>query len=296
MISHPFDALSRRRFLQAGAAAALGLAAVPRLTSADVKDDAFGGFTLGAQSYTFRKFKLEPALKRIQELGLRSAEFYQAHVPADSSPAQLKAILKMCGDYGVKPVAYGVQHFGTNHDANKKMFDFGKALGIKTFSADPDPKSFDSLDKLCDESKIAVGIHPHGPAGGGKLHHWYSAEIILAAVKDHHPLIGSCLDTGHLIRSAQPPFNKNLVPQDQVRVMGARNFGMHLKDHDNTRKIDVVFGKDGGVLDVLAVLQALREVKFKGHLSIEYEAHEENPSPDVKACLEVFKDAVKKLA
>ena len=29
---------------------------------------------------------------------------------------------------------------------------------------------------------------------------------------------------------------------------------------------------------------------------IEYEAHEENPSPDMKACVEVFKESVKKLA
>ena len=35
--------------------------------------------------------------------------------------------------------------------------------------------------------------------------------------------------------------------------MGDRNFGMHLKDHDNKRKTDVVYGKDGGVLDVGAV-------------------------------------------
>jgi len=74
--------------------------------------------------------------------------------------------------------------------------------------------------------------------------------------------------------------------------MGARNFGMHLKDHDNDKKTDVVYGK--GALDVPAVLKALKEVKFKGYISIEYEAHPDNPSPDMKACLEVLKDAVKK--
>jgi len=35
--------------------------------------------------------------------------------------------------------------------------------------------------------------------------------------------------------------------------MGARNFGMHLKDHDNEKKHDVIFGK--GVLNVAAVLR-----------------------------------------
>ena len=161
-------------------------------------------------------------------------------------------------------------------------------------SANPTPDSFDSLDKLCDEYKIAIAIHPHGPTGGGKLHRWYSAEVIMAAVKDHHELIGACLDTGHLIRCAQEPFNKKLDPAEQIRIMGARNFGIHLKDHDNKADTDVVYGK--GVLDVPAVLKALRDVKFKGHISIEYEAHPEDPSPDMKACLEVFKESVKTLS
>src|SRR5262249_26794538 len=157
---------------------------------------------------------------------------------------------------------------------------------------DPDPDSFDSLDKLCEEYKISIGIHPHGPSGGGKLHRWYSAEVILKAVKDRHPLIGTCLDTGHLIRAEQ--LGKKLDPAEEVRTMKDRNFGMHLKDHDNQRKRDVVFGK--GVLDVPAVLKALRDVKFKGYISIEYEANENEPSPDVKACVAVFKESVKKLA
>src|SRR5262249_6171236 len=159
-----------------------------------------------------------------------------------------------------------------------KLFEFGKALGIHTFSADPEPDSFDSLDKMCEEYKIAIAIHPHGPQGK-KLHRWYSAEVILEAVKDHNPLIGTCIDTGHLIRSAQPPFNKMLVPEEQVRLMGARNFGLHLKDHDNTKDTDVPYGQ--GVLNVPAVLKALRDVKFKGYISIEYEAHPEDPSPDM---------------
>jgi sugar phosphate isomerase/epimerase len=290
MTTHPVPALDRRRFLAAGAAAVAGLAGL--LQAAD-KDDPFGGFTLGMQSYTLRNFKLEQALKRIQEVGLHFVEFATGHVPVTDNADAIKAVLKLCSDYDIKPIAYGVQRFTKDHDANKKLFEFGKALGITTFSASPDPDSFDSLDKLCAEYKIAIAIHPHGPVGGGKLDRWYSAEIIYDAVKDHHPLIGSCLDTGHLIRCAQPPFNKKLVPEEQVRVMKDRNFGMHLKDHDNDKKTDVVYGK--GVLNVTEVLKALREVKFKGYINIEYEANPQDPIDDVKACVEVFKESAKKL-
>jgi sugar phosphate isomerase/epimerase len=287
--------LSRRRFLQAGAAT-LGAAALAHAVVDESKvANPYGDFIVGAQSYCFREFKqTEQALKKTQELGLHYIEFYQGHAPYTTDEKKIKALLKLCKEYAVTPIAYGVQHFSNNHDENKKWFEFGKALGIRTFSASPDPDSFDSLDKLCEEYKISIAIHPHGPVGGGKLDRWYSAEIIMKAVKDHHPLIGSCLDTGHLIRSAQAPFFKKLDPPSQIRVMGARNFGMHLKDHDNKKGHDVIYGQ--GALDVLACLKALKEVKFKGYISIEYEHNAKNPSPDMKACLEVLQKAVKDLA
>jgi inosose dehydratase len=285
--------MDRRHFLRAGAAAVVGTAGLPAALHAaqTEKGDSPGGFKLGVQSYTFRNFKLEPALKHTHDLGLHYIEFFRDHVRPDSTPDQVKAVLKLCREYDITPVAFGVERFTKKHDDNKKLFEFGKALGIQTLSADPDPDSFDSLDKLCEEYKIAIGIHPHGPQGK-TLHRWYSAETIMKAVKDHHPLVGSCLDTGHLIRAEQ--LGPKLDPAAEVRVMGGRNFGMHLKDHDNQRKTDVVFGK--GVLDVAAVLKALKAVNFKGHLSIEYEAHPEDPSRDVAACVEVFKDAARKVA
>jgi inosose dehydratase len=294
MNQQPSTDLSRRQFFQIGAAATVSLAGLSAWTRAEKNnEDAFGGFTLGVQSYCFRNFDTEPALKRTHDLGLHYIEFSQKHASAKASTEQIQALLKLCRDYEITPVCYGVQDFSKNHDANRKIFEYGKALGIKTISANPEPDSFDSLDKLCDEYKIAIAIHPHGPTGGGKLHRWYSAEVIMAAVKDHNELIGTCLDTGHLIRCDAPPFNKKLDPPEQIRIMGARNFGIHLKDHDNKADTDVVFGR--GVLDVPAVLKALKDVKFKGHISIEYEAHPEDPSPDMKACVEVFKEAAKTL-
>lgn len=287
--------VSRRRFLQAGlSAAALGLSA--RSLSADqparTPADPFGGFTVGIQSYSFRNFNLEQALQRTRDLGLRSAELYRGHLPTTSTPEQIRAALNLCRQYNVTPVAFGVETFTRNHDANRRLFEFGRALGIRTFSADPDPDSFDSLDRLVEEFNISIAIHPHGPQGQ-RLHRWYSAEVILEAVRNHHRLIGTCLDTGHLIRSAQAPFNRRLDPAQQIRVMGARNFGLHLKDHDNQRREDVVFGR--GVLDVPSILRALREVNFRGYISIEYEAHPDNPSPDIRACLDVFRTAVRNL-
>ncbi len=279
----------RRSFLASSAATAAGLLVPTAATAVQPP----GGIGLGVQSYTFREFDLEQTLKRCKELGLKYGEFYSKHIPPNSSDEKLKGILDLCKEYGVSPVGYGVSPFGKDIDANRKLFEFGKKLGLKYLSASPSPDAFDNLDKLCEEYKIAIAIHPHGPSGGKNRDRWWSADVIMKAVKDHHKLIGTCLDTGHLIRMAQ--LGEKLDPAEQVKVMGDRNFGMHLKDHDNKRKEDVVFGDPTGVLDVSAVFKALREVKFTGAVSIEYEANKENPSPDMKKCVEYVRKTVEKL-
>ncbi len=284
--------VSRRDLLRtaAGLAAAATLAPAARLSAADAEE--FGGFTVGVQSYTFRTFKLEQAVKKIADVGVHFVEFFNGHVPVNSTPDQIKSVLKLCKDNAVTPIAFGVEAFTKNHDANKKKFEFGAALGIKHLSANPDPDSFDSLDKLCAEYKISIAIHPHGPSGGKNRDRWWNAETIIAAVKDHHELIGTCLDTGHLIRMAQ--LGEKIDPAQQVKVMGKRNFGLHLKDHNNAKKEDVIYGKDGGVLDVTSVLKALNEVDFKGYISIEYEAKPQEPTADVKELVTIIKEETKK--
>lgn len=286
---------SRRQFLQAAAAtglsAALADAGQPRQPAADP----FGGFTVGIQSYSYRKFTFERALEQIRDLGLRNVELYREHVPLTATDAQMKAAKNLLEKYRLTPIAFGVEAFTKDHAANRRVFEFGRNLGVRYLTANPRPDSFDSLDKLVAEFNIGIAIHGHGPVRNNKeLDRWYSAEAIMEAVRNRHRLIGSCLDTGHLIRCNQEPFNRRLDPAAQIRVMGNRNFGLHLKDHDNKRRTDVVFGR--GVLDVPGILRALREVKFQGYISIEYEASPENPTADIRACLDVFKEAVRKIA
>src|SRR6185312_9228158 len=105
------QSLSRRSFLQASGAAAAGLL-LPQASFAASEDGDLGaGISLGVQSYTFRNFDLEPALKRIQELGLKYAELYSKHIPPESRPEKLKGILKLCKEYDVTPVGFGVSRF-----------------------------------------------------------------------------------------------------------------------------------------------------------------------------------------
>jgi sugar phosphate isomerase/epimerase len=292
--------VSRRQFLTASAAGvALGAlgnssspGAPPRSRGVEITETAaaFGSFNIGAQSYSFREFNLERALKQYQALGLKYGEFNSKHIPFKSTPQQLDIIKKQCDEYGVQPIAYGVQDFKKGSPDNRKNFELGKRLGIKYLSANPEPDVFDELDKLCDEYQIAIGIHPHGPNGKrGPLHRWYSAEVILPAVKDHSPLIGTCIDVGHILRCWL--VGKKLDPVEQIRMMGARNFGLHLKDFDPKKEEEVIVGR--GALDVPGVLKALKDVNFKGYVNLEYELDPKDPVPGMETGLKNLAAAVK---
>lgn len=284
--------LTRRQFL-ASSAALVGSAALAQNTTPPA-NDGFGNFTVGIQSYTFRNFNLEQAMQRTADLGLRNVELFRGHLPTNANAQQIDAAKALLRRHNITPIAFGVETFTNDAAANRRLFEFGRNLGVRYLTADPTPDSFASLDDLVREFNIKIAIHPHGPVGNS-LHRWYSAEVINRAIRDHNANIGTCLDTGHLIRSAQPPHNLDLNPAAQIRAMGPRNFGLHLKDHNNQRRTDVVFGRDGGVLNVPEVLRALRGVQFNGFISVEYEANPNDPSPDVRACLDVLREAIRTL-
>ena len=113
--------MNRRRFLQTGAAATLGLAAAPASGAAvPAERDPFGGFVLGVQSYSFRNFSLEQALQRTRDLGLHFIELFSAHLPVNSSPAQIQAARNLCFQYDITPIAFGVENFTRDNAANRR--------------------------------------------------------------------------------------------------------------------------------------------------------------------------------
>ena len=156
-----------RRDLLAGLAGAGTLALTGRLAGASTGmaqvDNEYAPFKVGLQSYSLRHYKLAEALSKTKEVGVHYWESYSAHTNPD--PAKAAEYRKMAAAAGVTISGFGVSSFSKNHDANRKYFEYGKALGVDYLSADPDRDAFDSLDKLVEEYGIAIGIHPARTGG-----------------------------------------------------------------------------------------------------------------------------------
>lgn len=274
---------TRRDFLRQTAAAGLAVSAA----SMPLVSKAFGNVAkaplkLGIQLYSLRGFDVDKALKSAKDLGFEQVEFYSGMFPLDSTPEQIAAIRKKVSDLGLTISAHGVNGFGMDQKANRKIFEFAKAAGIRNISADPDPKAMGLLDELVKEFDIRIGIHNHGPK------HRYNKVIdTLRAIEGHDERIGACADLGHYIRSGENPV-------EVVRLLKGRLFGVHLKDFEKMEDVTkgVILGK--GHLPVKAVFEALVATNFPadGALSLEYEENPQDPVEDIRQCVAVARQAL----
>lgn len=270
--------LTRRTFLNAAAATTLGIVASPFAHAAD----AYGGLRMGMQSYTYRSFSLPDFLKKVASLDLHHVELFPGHLDHNkATKAELTDAKKMMDDLDISMDAYGVTGFNTDEAAARKVFEFGKFMGIRSISADPKQDSFDMLDKLVEEYDIPIAIHNHGPN-----HHWGKPEVILEAVKDHHKLIGLCADTGHFLRAGVDPVKA-------IKILKGRVFGLHVKDFISEHK-EVVAGD--GKLDLKALIKEVQSQNFDGACSIEFELDPKDPTAGVQKGLSNIREAVSSLS
>ncbi len=283
--------LTRRDVLAAGLAATGMLVAGRSATAipAGVSGaaDEYGPFKMGLQSYSLRGFTtdghadLKKALAGTKELGLHYWEAFPAHVPLTADGAKIQEIKSELEAAGVHLNGWGVTGLGKDEAADRKVFEFARAMGLGYLTVDPDPDSFDLLDKLVEEYGIPIGIHNHGPG-----HKFALIDTIANAIKDHSPKIGCCIDTGHFLRSKEDPVRA-------VEVFGKRVFGVHLKDVKNAQTFTVL---GQGDLRTVDLLKALAANKYSYCLAIEYEEKEENPLDDIKACLAEARKAIAAIA
>jgi inosose dehydratase len=269
--------ISRRNLLATGTVAAAAWMTRARAAEA-------AGLNLGLQMYSLRGYKPDVALRHASDLGFKHIEFYPGMFPITDDAAAIDAMKKQVADLGLTITAHGVNGFGKDAAANRKIFTFAKAAGIRTITADPAPEAFASLDELVKEFDIRIAIHNHGPK-----HRYNKAVDVLQAVEKYDQRIGACADLGHYLRSGERP-------AEVIRLLAGRLYGIHLKDfaemQDKTR--GVILGK--GHIDVPGVFAALRQAKFPadGALSIEYEENPANPLADIAECLRVAKAGMEK--
>ncbi len=251
------------------------------------EDCKIGGFFIGCQAYTFNRFTVFEAIEKTAQAGGRVIEFYPGqklskeepnvkwdHNAAGETIEKVKAKLAAAK---VTAVNYGVVGMPKDEAEARKIFEFAKKLGlcaITTESVD----AIDTIEKLVKEYDIKVAFHNHPKQPNNPNYRMWDPNYVLSLVKDRDARIGACADSGHWVRS-------HLNPVDCLRILKGRIVSSHLKDLNEMGPgaHDVPFGS--GVADVPALLNELQAQRFAGNISIEYEHHWDNSTPEVGQCI-----------
>jgi sugar phosphate isomerase/epimerase len=252
------------------------------------------GWRLGMQAFTFHHYTFFEAVEKTAQLGLKCIEAYPGQIlnkkhkdtrfNHDAPPEIWEAAREKLTVEGVALVNYGVVRLRKDEAACRKVFDFAKVMGIETIVCEPTWQAFPLLDKLCKQYKINIAIHNHpGPS------RWARPETALKATRGLSKRIGSCADTGHWIRTGVDPL-------EAVYMLKGRIVTAHLKDlNELSREAhDVPFGT--GVGQFKPILATLRQQKFQGVFSIEYEYKWKKAMPDIAKCVAAFDAAARDLA
>jgi sugar phosphate isomerase/epimerase len=190
--------------------------------------DAYNGWRLGIQAWTFNRYSFYEAIDKTASLGLDWIEAYpnqrlsdehgDAKMGHDMAKELRKEVKQKLAESGVRLVNYGVVGLPNDEKQCRKVFDFAKDMGIETIVSEPPEDAFDMLDELCKEYKIKLAVHNHP-----KPSHYWNPDTVLKVCKGRSKWIGACADTGHWVRS-------KLDPVECLKKLEGRIVSVHFKE------------------------------------------------------------------
>ncbi len=260
------------------------------------RDDAAAerlGLRLSVQAWTFRDRTAFEAIDTAHALGLRYIELYPGQKMRPDSNAKVdvgmkaedqKALITKLGDAKIKVVNFGVVGMANDEKKLTALFDFGKALGIETFTCEPDTEAWKLVDAMCAKYGIKAACHNHPQPS-----HYWNPETVAAVLKDRGAHCGSCADTGHWPRSG-------IDPVQGLKQLEGRVLTLHFKDIAPADKtgVDQPWGTGKG--NARGQLVELLRQGFRGAISIEYETGSgKELEENVKKCIAWFDSTCKEL-
>ena len=263
-----------------------------------------GGFVAGVQAWTFNKGTLFDAIEKTKAAGGNTLEVYlmgmkisgatgDAVLDEATDDEQLRLVRKKCDETGVRIInAYIGSKQWTRIEQNetelRRVFEFGKRLGVLGFTGEPAERQWDLVEKLCKEFDMTFAVHNHikgfeAPYIGGEYKYWdprYTFGRLEEQKRDAR--FGICFDTGHAARSG-------LDTLAVAKTIAGRCHSVHLKDvvAADPDGHDVPYGE--GVVDVRGLLAEFARQKIRGHIAVEYEWFTPHLEADVKKCFDFLR-------
>jgi len=182
------------------------------------------------------------------------------HLPSDSNRETIEKTVALCKQKGVNLYGGGVIYMKSKAEVDQ-AFEYAKAAGMKMIVGAPKHDLLDYVEEKVKEHDIMLAIHNHGP---GDLV-YPSAESAWILIKNRDKRIGLCIDIGHTKRI-------NRDPEQDVKDFFDRVLDIHIKDVTKAEKEGTTCTIGHGIIDFPSFLKSVIKLRYKGILSLEYEA------------------------
>ena len=249
---------------------------------------------LSIQTWTFHKYSFLETIEKADSLGVKFLEVYPGQKVGGAIPGLFSYTLdsdarnKLLQYLHYKKITVialcVIDKYYYNKDNLEKFFEFASFMKIPFITAEPEPKDLDEFNRLAKKYKVKVALHCHPKPSS---HYWHPDSTVKAMQGRKN--IGAWPDVGHWERNG-------VNIQDAMKKVEGKIWGRHFKDvkeFDNVKTEDTLFGK--GVCDLPAVLKELKRQNFKGVVSMEYEANENNNMQDMRANKFYYDELIRKL-
>ena len=254
------------------------------------------GWKLGIEAYTFHKFTFAEAIDKTAELGLPfmggvSFQKVSAELPKPFDPelsdAEMEWVRLKLERAALRLVTYYIQDIPGDEAGCRKIFEFGRKMGIETFLSEPKPEALGTIEKFCDRYGINLALHNHGRNASPN---YWNPEGILKACKGRSARVGAGADIGYWIRSG-------IDPVEGVRKLGSRLITLQMHDlHDSgSAGHDVPWGTGAG--KTADIIREVRRMGLKPTMfGIEYSYDWLDSLPEIRQSVQFFNDLTLQLS
>lgn len=264
--------VTRNTFLKVAAASAVtGMTSISRIAAQPnrhTKEKTRAtALKLGLASYTLRKLSLEDVITISKRLRLNGVALKSMHMPLELPPDEIRSVAAKVRAAGLALYGAGVIYMKTASDV-ESAFNYASAAGLDMIVGVPNHNLLPLVADKVGKHNIKLAIHNHGP--GDDL--YSSPNDVFRLIRDLDKRIGLCIDIGHVVRIGEDP-----VPL--IEKYRARLFDLHIKDMDKGTPAGEAVEIGRGVIDIPAVVLALKKIDYQGYVAFEYEKDGDDPVP-----------------
>lgn len=243
---------------------------------------------LGIAGYSFHKFTLDQALDMMKKVDVHYLCIKDFHLPFKSTDEEIAAFHAKCRSFDVTGYGVGPIYMGSEAEVND-AFVYAQRVGVKTLVGVPfkmvgekrcgSPELLKLIADKVQEFDIKYAIHNHGPDIPDLFP---NAESGIEMIQNMDKRVGLCLDIGHQLRDGKDPVKAITAFADRIH-------DIHIKNVTEATKNGKAIEMPRGAIDSPAVVRALRQIKYSGLCSLEYEKDMSDPLTGIAESIGYFR-------